>query len=488
MSFDIYKAKKLYEELLSIPRDISIYLSKSLEFLDLITKPLMSSKEAGKFKDYESEKLSMMRSLTKSLGYRGGALLIKDKNENGEELLRIEETVVVCNGSELEKKACEEYRRALKPKTRYNKKKEKKIILSSLPPDHSFLRVVSEKVPMQIMYDKDRDLWFRQYTKTISGEKLIEPFKISGKSKQTTGSDAEEYFQLLLKERKNWFLKVVFADAPSFFRSLFIPLNIADEVIGIINFDNPIDPEEKYATDEKKLELFSIVSQIYQLGFSIMYLEKKTAKTVLHTENAMTTTLGLARHMRLSDIETKILYYSAMLHDIGKLGYDYIVNKDSLLSIEERRIMEQHPLYGADVLRKMKIIPEQIIEIVESHHELRDGTGYPLGKRKKKVSTLSEIMKVVDSFTAQTEGRSYRRFESLPVEPCRELYLLAVEELKRCSMQDFDKKLWRKYYTQAKKPSEFNKKGEPVFHNYYDPYVVRMLERYVHEDILPLLR
>lgn len=110
----------------------------------------------------------------------------------------------------------------------------------------------------------------------------------------------------------------------------------------------------------------------------------------------------------LNEDERKILIQSALLHDIGKLLIPFnILSKNGPLSPFERRIMEFHPSKGAEWLKE-RDFPEEIVTIVETHHEKVDGSGYPYGLKGDEIPFLVRVLAVCDTTDAVISGRHYR--------------------------------------------------------------------------------
>lgn len=111
----------------------------------------------------------------------------------------------------------------------------------------------------------------------------------------------------------------------------------------------------------------------------------------------------------------------APLHDIGKVGIrDAVLNKTSALTGEEMAEMRQHPVYGYETISKAQrqvgvdsahdeAILQLAKDIVYTHHERWDGTGYPRGLRAEEIPVAGRIMALVDVYDALVEPRPYRR-------------------------------------------------------------------------------
>jgi adenylate cyclase len=108
----------------------------------------------------------------------------------------------------------------------------------------------------------------------------------------------------------------------------------------------------------------------------------------------------------------------APLHDIGKVGVpDRLLNKPGALTAEELVEMRKHPAHGRDVIihaEREVGAPEDATlalakEIVYTHHEKWDGTGYPEGLRGAEIPIAGRVMAIVDVYDAIVTRRLYRR-------------------------------------------------------------------------------
>lgn len=103
------------------------------------------------------------------------------------------------------------------------------------------------------------------------------------------------------------------------------------------------------------------------------------------------------------------LFCGAMLHDIGKIGVpDAVLLKKGSLTPEERAVMEKHPEIGYGIISHIGYL-SAAAEIIRSHHEHFDGTGYPRGLRGAEIPVGARVFAVADTLDALTVERPYRK-------------------------------------------------------------------------------
>jgi len=128
----------------------------------------------------------------------------------------------------------------------------------------------------------------------------------------------------------------------------------------------------------------------------------------------------LVRHPRfaaeLSGNRVQTLYKCAPLHDIGKVGVpDRILLKHGRYTPEEFKIMQAHPRLGRDAIEAMQGAADKHLdflvvakEIVYSHHEKWDGSGYPQGLAGDAIPVSARLMALADVYDALISRRVYK--------------------------------------------------------------------------------
>lgn len=120
---------------------------------------------------------------------------------------------------------------------------------------------------------------------------------------------------------------------------------------------------------------------------------------------------GLALALGESKDFARELRLAAPMHDIGKIGVpDLVLKKPGSYTADERQVMNQHPIIGAQILGRSRIRLFQLAaEVAMTHHERWDGSGYPLGLAGEAIPLSGRIVAVVDFFDALTMDRCYRK-------------------------------------------------------------------------------
>lgn len=136
----------------------------------------------------------------------------------------------------------------------------------------------------------------------------------------------------------------------------------------------------------------------------------KDADTGAHVDRVGNYCKILAKLAGLDEIQQDIIYHSAPLHDIGKIGItDQILRKPGKLTWDEFEEMKEHAKRGYKILKNSKsIYLKQGGIIAHTHHERYDGTGYPQGLRGEEIPIFGRITAIVDVFDSLTSVRSYK--------------------------------------------------------------------------------
>ncbi|QHE53642.1 HD-GYP domain-containing protein [Pontibacillus sp. HMF3514] len=174
------------------------------------------------------------------------------------------------------------------------------------------------------------------------------------------------------------------------------------------------------------------ISSIYEntLENYVKIIEMRDNKTSQHCERVAYNAWLLGKHIGLKNDELEALYWSGLLHDLGKIGVsENILLKPGKLTAEEYDEMKKHTEIGSKVLLNISPSFARIASGVRSHHEKWAGHGYPDGLKGEGIPLFGRILVIVDIFEALTSSRPYKE----AVSPSK-----ALETMMKTKYRDFD--------------------------------------------------
>lgn len=224
-----------------------------------------------------------------------------------------------------------------------------------------------------------------------------------------------------------------------------VPLRIGDKPVGVINVNNKVSGA---AFNDDDLALVTTLSdkvsaaleQAMQADSSARRVEKivdALQALIVMKRNAIPTATPLARRLLvetsrrlgLSRADIRRLQYVASVHDVGMVAVDEeILHKTGPLTDDEHDEVTLHPEQGVSLVAPLLQAPE-MSQIILTHHERVDGSGYPRGLQGLDIPLGARILAVVDAFFAMSQQRPWH--ESRPAEQ-------AVAELRANAGRQFD--------------------------------------------------
>jgi diguanylate cyclase (GGDEF)-like protein/putative nucleotidyltransferase with HDIG domain len=132
-----------------------------------------------------------------------------------------------------------------------------------------------------------------------------------------------------------------------------------------------------------------------------------------HSESVGRLAAAVAARLGLDRADQDLVELAGRLHDLGKVAIpDEILEKAGPLDLDERRVLERHPVLGANMLDSLGLV--NIAGWVLHHHERWDGTGYPERLRGEAIPLVARILAAVEAYDAMVSDHVYR--EALPRE------------------------------------------------------------------------
>ena len=187
--------------------------------------------------------------------------------------------------------------------------------------------------------------------------------------------------------------------------------------------------ERTLQLDLKNQELRT--AYIQTIGALAEAIDAKDSYTRGHSERVAVYASRIARRMSMHKDMIERVYFSGLLHDVGKIGIpDAIITKPARLTAEEYDEIKKHPEIGAKILEPVEFL-SNVVPCVRHHHEWFDGSdrGYPDRLMGDKIPLPSRVILVADTVEAMTSDRPYRK--ALPIDT-------VVAELRKYSGSQFD--------------------------------------------------
>lgn len=133
-------------------------------------------------------------------------------------------------------------------------------------------------------------------------------------------------------------------------------------------------------------------------------LKSKQQDTVRHSLNVCILSLLFGRHLGFNEQQLSDLGYASLLHDVGEIKVSQsILDKHSRgLTPEEKKEMELHTEFGAEILLNTHDIPAVAIKVARSHHERVNGKGYPEGLKGSEIDYFARLVSIVDVYEIVT--------------------------------------------------------------------------------------
>jgi len=216
------------------------------------------------------------------------------------------------------------------------------------------------------------------------------------------------------------------AGATAFVRKPFDPLElltVLERAIGIAPLGRAFDAELSEAvtgrhaqTVGKLVELgmrrHDDLEQAYRRTIVAIAgsLEYRGLETGDHAQRVAAYAMRLAVEVAPALTDDPGLEWGFLLHDVGNLGLpDRVLLKRGALTSADWQVLRQHTVIGAELLASAPLVGERGLEVVRSHHERWDGTGYPDGLEGTAIPLSARIFAVADALDAMTSRRAHRR-------------------------------------------------------------------------------
>lgn len=171
-------------------------------------------------------------------------------------------------------------------------------------------------------------------------------------------------------------------------------------------------------------EIYTSVQRNIHAFAGLLRCQRDKQETYRHALSVCALMIALARKLRLSPAETYEAGMAGLLMDVGVGRLP-----DSLDHVEgdyralRQQLLDQHILFGHDMLCVAGGIPESVLAVARNHHERMDGSGYPNGLRGPEIDQLSRMAAICDEFDYLVGGG----FGRPPIDPAAAIEALIAE-------------------------------------------------------------
>lgn len=176
------------------------------------------------------------------------------------------------------------------------------------------------------------------------------------------------------------------------------------ELYGAACFDKRVNMEEMFKAGGL------VAQEVSKTGIGpwIEMVQRHHSRTYRHSLLVAGISAAFAQHLGFSLADQNWLTTAGLLHDVGKAKIPVaLLEKPAALTSDERAAMRCHPELGAEILSASQV-DAAIIQVVRSHHEYLDGSGYPQGLRGPQISDHVRMITIADVFAALIEERRYK--------------------------------------------------------------------------------
>ena len=225
---------------------------------------------------------------------------------------------------------------------------------------------------------------------------------------------------------------------------LSVPIEHEGRLLGVLNATDPVQQKQFDAED---CHLFMQLSQRIATAWRQALEAQQQQVGIADTANALRHVLrhlergrrnapnrvrlarAVSRELGLPEDQVGVVSFAASVHDVGmRMVGEAVTEGSGGLTADEREQVHRHPEAGADLLSPLETAGG-VRELVLSHHEWWNGSGYPRGLKGDEIPIGGRILSVVDAYESMTVGRSHRPAISRAE---------ALREIERLSGMQFD--------------------------------------------------
>ena len=195
--------------------------------------------------------------------------------------------------------------------------------------------------------------------------------------------------------------------------------NVAEDIMVDISNNKKLD------MPSLKLAINPMVDSIIRNPDAFSWLTRMKSKdnyTYNHSVSSSVWAVAFGRHLGFPKKDLQSLAMGALLFDVGKMKLpDKLINNTRRFNQYEFKLVQRHVEYSVEIVSSIKGISDDVIEMIRSHHERHNGSGYPNGLSGNMISIYAKIAGIVDCYDAIISERPFATALS-PHDAVKKLY------------------------------------------------------------------
>ncbi|MCG6212714.1 HD-GYP domain-containing protein [Vibrio furnissii] len=165
---------------------------------------------------------------------------------------------------------------------------------------------------------------------------------------------------------------------------------------------NKIRNRPQDAVDEAAQLVEDIVEKLLSddsVTLHLMNSKSEFEDIYFHSLNVSVIAMMIGKAKDYPAEKIKELAFASLFHDIGKIRVpSAIVRKQTPLNEPEKNYLKLHTKYGMEIAASTEHFPASAMKVIEQHHELNDGSGYPQGLKEEEIDELAQVVAVANIF------------------------------------------------------------------------------------------
>ncbi|KHD23686.1 HD family phosphohydrolase [Vibrio caribbeanicus] len=165
---------------------------------------------------------------------------------------------------------------------------------------------------------------------------------------------------------------------------------------------NKIRNRPDQAVDEATSLVNDIVDKLLSddnVTLHLMNGKSELEDIYFHSLNVSVVSMMIAKAKKWDSDQLKQVAFAALFHDMGKVKVpSAIVRKQTPLSEPEKNYLKLHTKYGLELANNIEAFPESAKIVIEQHHELNDGSGYPAGLKEDEIDEITQVISVANAY------------------------------------------------------------------------------------------